>query len=105
MNSAELQKQFPEIYRDFFSKNDLVMSGCFSFPWGPRSIGNMSDQIILKSRIPLKCYVGLKKRKDNQIVFQEFLSYSPSNSNFSSGSLPMIQAHWNECLPVLSSVF
>ncbi len=35
MNSTELQKKFPDVYRDFFSKNDLVVSGCFSMSWGP----------------------------------------------------------------------
>ena len=33
MNSTELQKKFPEVYRDFFTRNDLVLSGCFVLPW------------------------------------------------------------------------
>ena len=105
MNGKELQKKFPDVYKDFFSKNDLVVSGCFSFPWGARSAGIMSDQIILKSRIPLKCYIGLKKRKDNEIVFQDFSSYSPSNSAFSQAILPMISAHWEDVIGLLRKTF
>jgi hypothetical protein len=35
MNTKSLQKHFVEVYKDFFVKNDLVMSGCFSMSWGP----------------------------------------------------------------------
>lgn len=104
MNSTELQKRFPEIYRDFFSKNDLVVSGCFSFPWWSRSAGTMTDQLILKSRIPLKCYVWVKKRKDSNILFQDFLSYSPSKNSFSSSSLPMITKNWERIIPLLQEL-
>jgi len=33
MNTESLQSNFPEVYRDFFARNDLVVSGCFVLPW------------------------------------------------------------------------
>lgn len=68
MNSTQLQKDFPEVYRDFFSKNDLVASGCFSMSWGPRSIGHIFNKLILKSCLPIRCYVGIKERADGKIA-------------------------------------
>lgn len=65
----------------------------------------MSDQIILKSRIPLKCYVWLKKRKDSAIIFQNFSSYSPSNNTFSPSNIPMISQHWDDVLKLLHKTF
>ena len=73
MNSSELQKKFPEVYKDFFSKNDLVVSGCFSFPWGPRSVANAPHRLILKSCLPIRCYVGIKERNDDKIVFEDMV--------------------------------
>lgn len=68
MNSIELQKKFPNTYRDFFSKNDLVASGCFSMSWGPRSIGHIFNKFILKSCLPIRCYVGMKERSDGKVI-------------------------------------
>ncbi|OIO75880.1 hypothetical protein AUJ87_04060 [Candidatus Gracilibacteria bacterium CG1_02_38_174] len=82
MNSTELQKKFPDVYRDFFSKNDLVVSGCFSMSWGPGGIGHRSDYIRIKSKVPLKCYIGIKKRTDNVININNVISYDFSNKKF-----------------------
>lgn len=57
MNSTQLQKDFPEVYRDFFSKNDLVVSGCFSMSWGNEGVLHQSQYLTIGSKIPLKCYI------------------------------------------------
>ena len=82
MNSTQLQKQFPEVYKDFFAKSDLVASGCFSMPWWPRSTG--VDQLILKSCLPIRCYVGLKERSDKKIVFEDIVMYASEERGFES---------------------
>lgn len=86
MNSAELQKKFPETYRDFFSKNDLVVSGCFSFPWGS-IIGDRSNNILIKSKIPLKTFVGIKGLKGKCINYRDIAMFNIVEAEFSSHSL------------------
>ncbi len=75
MNSLSLQKNFPEVYKEFFSQNDLVMSGCYTFPWWPVWGKYTSHSIRVKSKLPLKCFVGIKKRTDNKIIFVGVNSY------------------------------
>lgn len=101
MNSTELQKKFPEVYRDFFSKNDLVMSGCFSFPWGPRSIGGIFNKLILKSCLPLRCYVGVKERNDGKIVFSDAKLFSSRENSFLSFPIDGIIKNIDTIIPPL----
>lgn len=79
MNSTQLQKDFPEVYRDFFSKNDLVVSGCFSMSWGNEGVLHQSQYLTIGSKIPLKCYIWLKKRSDSEVVFENIISFDFRN--------------------------
>lgn len=82
MNSTALQKQFPEVYRDFFSKNDLVVSGCFSMPWWNEGIIHQSKYAITRSKIPLKCYIWIKKSSNKKIEFSDVTFFdSPKNAS------------------------
>lgn len=90
MNSTELQKKFPEAYKEFFSKSDLVMSGCLSFPWGPRSTWDAQNRLILKSCLPVRCYIGIKERKDKNIVFEDLVMYTWSEKGFETIPTPII---------------
>nr|MDD3719855.1 hypothetical protein [Candidatus Gracilibacteria bacterium] len=69
MNSLSLQKHFSEVYRDFFARNDLVLSGCFNFPWGYESGNNSETYIRMKSALPLRYYVGIKLKNDLKVKF------------------------------------
>ncbi|NDK07911.1 hypothetical protein EOM39_01540 [Candidatus Gracilibacteria bacterium] len=78
MNSKLLQKNHIEIYKTFFSNNDLVVSGNFNFPWGYEGISNNLSYINLKikSVLPLKCYIGLKFIDTNNIIFNDITIYN-----------------------------
>ncbi len=82
MNSNELQKWFPEVYRDFFSKNDLVVSGCFSFAWGS-GIWERSNNILVKSKVPLKTFVGIKKSQKSWIIYKDINIFDTIRYDFS----------------------
>ncbi len=82
MNTGSLQKHFSEIYRDFFAKNDLVLSWCFSMSWWPWWVWHRSDYIRIKSKVPLKCYIGIKKRKDTKINIDNVIYYDISKKKF-----------------------
>jgi len=82
MNTKSLQKHFPDVYRDFFARNDLVVSGCFSMSWGPGWVGHRSDYVRVKSKIPLKCFIWIKKRKDNSINIDNVIFYDITKKKF-----------------------
>lgn len=82
MNSASLRAKFREIYSNFFSRNDMVMSACFSFPWGHEGSWHKSNYINVKSKVPLKCYVWIRKRQDSKVVFCRFQSFDIIDSIF-----------------------
>ncbi len=74
-NSLSLEEHFPNIYRDFYANNDLVLSGNFSMSWWPSGILHRSNYIRMKSKVPLKCYIGVTKRKDTQVRINTVTSY------------------------------
>ncbi len=83
MNTESLQKHFPDVYKDFFARNDLVLSGCFSFPWTYEGIGlNSVWYLRIKSSIPLKCYVWIKKRNDKKIIFNNVTFFNLNKKEF-----------------------
>lgn len=84
MNSTQLQKKFPEVYRDFYSKNDLVVSGCFSMSWWNEGILHQSQYLTIGSKIPLKCFVWIKKRNDSLIIFENIISFDIKNETIKS---------------------
>lgn len=96
------RKNSREIYREFFSKNDLVVSGCFSFPWGPRWVKNISNKFILKSCVPLRCYVGIRERKDEEITFETVANlFCTKSSHFEQISLQDILKDVEDlCVPL-----
>jgi len=82
MNNIDLQKSFSSNYKDFFARNDLVLSWCFTFPWGPSWVGERTNYIITKSKIPLKCYVWFKLKKEPWIIFKNVEFYNLTKKNF-----------------------
>lgn len=78
MNSKLLQKNHIEIYKTFFSNNDLVVSWNFNFPWWYEWISNNLSYINLKikSVLPLKCYIWLKFIDTNNIIFNDITIYN-----------------------------
>ncbi len=72
MNTQSLQKAFPSVYGEFFSCYDLIISSCFSLNWWQEWATHESRQIVTKSKLPLKCYAGIKKIEwDVGIKFSE----------------------------------
>ncbi len=82
MNSKSLQEHFPDIYKDFFVQNDLIISWCYVFPWSPLWWKHMSHHIRTKSKIPIKCYVWFKKIKNNKVTFKWVDFFDVSEKKF-----------------------
>lgn len=60
------------------------MSGCFSLPWCPSGVGHQSHSIVIKNKVPLRCYVGVIEREDREIVFNDVLVYQAEKDIFES---------------------
>jgi len=82
MNSTSLQKHFSGIYSDFFWRNDIVISWCYSFPWSFEWGPHRSDNINVRSKIPLKCFVWIKKNKSKKTIFKDIISFDIISNNF-----------------------
>lgn len=82
MNTQSLQEMFPEVYRDFYSRNNLVVSWCYVFPWWPMWWKHISHSVRVKSKIPIKCYVWLNKNTSWKVTFWICDFFEISNKNF-----------------------
>jgi len=55
MNTTSLQKEFPDVYKKFFSEHDLVISWCNSFSrWS--TISHSANLPRIKQKVPTKTY-------------------------------------------------
>lgn len=58
MNSTALQEAFPETYREFFTKCEIVVSAPASFFWAGED--GPDGEVAVKQCLPLRTYVGLE---------------------------------------------
>ena len=81
MNSSKIQKTFPEIYEDFFTRNNLIVS-C------PQVINRWhithlkEVKIKIAQKMPTKIYMGINLRKDNEIHLQRYIEYISAEQKF-----------------------
>lgn len=59
MTSGHLQEKFRKQYEEFFLRNDLVLSGCFSMWWGSVIHGFTGDYPIAKTKTFLRGFVWI----------------------------------------------
>ena len=82
MNSKYLETNNSKEYRGFFSRNDLVVSWNFSFPWAPWWYWNRSNFAFIAQKINLKCYVWFNIIKEKNIKFGAINYYDISQEKF-----------------------
>ncbi|MFH1598092.1 MAG: hypothetical protein ABIB97_03390 [Patescibacteria group bacterium] len=81
MNSESLQEKLPDVYREFFSKSEVVCSTSGNFYWvGDHAVTYGGLSIVQK--LPLRARVGLEPTSDNKIVFGDWLFLVPSKGIF-----------------------
>ncbi len=103
MNTKSLQENFPKIYQDFFSQNNLVLSGCFAFAWGHWWIWHLSKFVWTKTKVPLKCYIWFKKTKDQKIVFKDIIFYNLSKKIYETSLYSNINQEEFKIIDLLES--
>jgi hypothetical protein len=65
LNSSTLKARFPEVYREFFSKCQLVVSAPHFFTWGGEYVGYFGGLMTMQ-KIPLRLYVGFEFYSNSQ---------------------------------------
>ncbi len=61
MNSSKLKEAFPEAYSDFFREYEIVAAANYSMPWSNELIDHSSKSPLVRSKLPLRCYVGIRR--------------------------------------------
>lgn len=82
MNTESLQKQFKDVYEQFFAKNDLVVSGNLSFSRWTMGIGHRSQYLRIKSKLPIKMYIWIQKNTTLKVDIDNVLVYDVVNEKF-----------------------
>jgi len=81
MNSKTLQKLYPEIYEDFFSKNLVVVSAP-RILWWTGEYAELFGGPTITQKIPLRIYIGISSREDSEIKIGSYKVYVPSKEGF-----------------------
>jgi hypothetical protein len=104
-NTNFLQNNFSDVYKNFFVRNDLVISWCFNFSWSPLpSAKHVSNFIRIKSKMPIKCYLWIKKRKDDNIVIKKALIYNIIKNDFEEVSFEKINSQYQKIIEFIKSI-
>ena len=82
MNTESLQSNFPEVYIDFFARNDLVVSWCFVLPWVREAWNDSKSYFRFKTSLPIKCYVWFKIKNDKKISFSSVSFFNINKTIF-----------------------
>ncbi len=80
LNSQILKEQFPKVYRDFFSKCQIVVSAPHFFTWAGEYVGYWGGIMTLQ-KIPFRIYVGIEQITD--FHNQQPISFSNNCQSYS----------------------
>ncbi len=86
LNSRILKERFPEVYKKFFSKCQLVVSAPHFFTWAGEYVAYWGGIAILQ-KTPLRIYLGLElspvsSNRGNIIIENDIVSYSIKEDKF-----------------------
>lgn len=85
INSSVLQKRFPAIYRDFFSRCQKVASASNSFLWTGEFAG-FYDGLIVSQKLPISSYVGFEATDNGKVeVNRQYQNFQATEQSFVTG--------------------
>lgn len=82
LDSISLQNKFRSTYELFFQTHKLVVSSNFLFPWSPIWVGHRSRYIRIKSKLPLKMYLGINIIESNELKINNVFNYNIHEDKF-----------------------
>lgn len=105
MNTESLQSNFPEVYIDFFARNDLVVSWCFVLPWVREAWNDSKSYFRFKTSLPIKCYVWFKIKNDKKISFSSVSFFNINKTIFEKIDYLKINKEENKIIDLLKKEF
>lgn len=77
-NSENLQKTFPKVYEDLFSKSSVVVSapGCL---WWTGEHGVLDGNFAILQKLPMRVYLGLEPTTSHEVKIGSYLYFSPGD--------------------------
>ncbi|MFH1207651.1 MAG: hypothetical protein V1668_03535 [Patescibacteria group bacterium] len=81
MNSASLQKAFPVVYKEFFSKCSTVVSAPGSFFWSA-GLAVLYGGTGIIQKIPQRVYVGIEQDGSPDLKYGDYVAYAPHQQQF-----------------------
>lgn len=81
LNSESLKKNFPQIYRELFSKCPIVASAPGGFWWCGEH-GVLEGNFALIQKIPARVYVGIEPTSPPDVKIGSFLYFSTTDQKF-----------------------
>ena len=76
-----LQKNFTNIYEDFFFEYPIVIACNVSIPLMP-PISNIVGGFSLIQKLPAKIYIGIKPIAEKKIIFDQIQVYNTNEKRF-----------------------
>lgn len=96
MNTESLQKQFKEVYEQFFAKNDMVVSGCSTGTLWPTGLWHRSKSMRIKTKVPIKIYAGVNINQSWNVTFWEANIYKSTWKCFERKEINDVIDKWKE---------
>lgn len=90
--SAQLQKTFYTVYKDFFNTHDIVLSGSSILTWWA-DISHGIGTVWIKQKIPMKTFCWANLNNSGRVTFGSLLEYSILENSFKEQELDTLFVH------------
>lgn len=105
MNSETLQRTFPEVYQDFFSRCSTVVSAPGAFFWSG-GLSVMYGGVGILEKLPIRVYVGLEHTNERRLRLGQYTAYVPHQQQFENFSWQMpFEKQFNALISQLQADF
>lgn len=81
-NLDEVRASHANAYREFFAKYDLVTSANYCVSWSPSGFDGGTERVLLRTKTPLECLVGIRESKNGKSSFARVLNYDVRKDAF-----------------------
>lgn len=78
----EIRSAHANAYREFFAKYDLVTSANYCVSWSPSGFNGGTERVLLRTKTPLECLVGIRKSKNGKSSFAKIVNYDVRKDAF-----------------------